>query len=64
MNSPKKILLDTGNGIHGADLGPRSNQLHSNVSSNLDDHVLVIRELGRRRIWIEFDICRDELLRC
>ena len=34
---PKVILLDTSNGIHASHLGSRTNQLHSNMSSDFDD---------------------------
>jgi hypothetical protein len=61
MNSPKKVLFDTGDGIHAAHLCPRTNQLHPNVRSDLDHHVLVICELRRGCVWVELDIGRDEL---
>lgn len=62
-NSPKVILLDTSNGIHGPNLCSRTNQLHPNVRSHLDDRVLIVRELRGCCIWVELDVRRDELLK-
>jgi hypothetical protein len=62
-DSPKVILLDTSNGIHRPNLCPCTDQLHPNVRSHLNDRVLIIRELGGCRIWVEFDVRRDELLK-
>jgi len=64
MNSPQKVLFDAGDGIHAANLRPRPDQLYANMRSDLDHHVLVICELGRGCVWIEFDIRRDELRQC
>lgn len=59
---PKVILLDAGNRIHSADFCPRADQFDSDVSADLDYRVLIVRELGRSRVRVKFDIWRDELI--
>jgi hypothetical protein len=63
-NSPKEVFFDAGDGIHAANFCPGTDQLHPNMCSNFDHHILVIRELGRCRIRVELDIRGDELHQC
>jgi hypothetical protein len=59
---PKVILLDAGNRIHSTDFCPRTDQLDSDVSADLNYRILIVRELGRSSVWVKLDVGRNELI--
>jgi len=59
---PKVVFLDTSNGIHAANLCSRTNKLHANVRSDLNNRVLVVCELRGGCIWVKFYVWRNKLL--
>ena len=58
---PEKVLLDGANGPHLAHLGPRANHLNAHVGVGLNDHVIVVGVLGRRRVRVPLDVRWDQL---
>jgi hypothetical protein len=62
INSPKVILLDTGNSIHPTNFSSHTNQLDPNMRSDFDDRVFVVRELWGCRVGVKFDVRRYKLV--
>lgn len=57
----KVILLDTSDRVHTANIRAQTDQLDTNLSTLLNDLVLVISPLPWSRVWVELDVRRDEL---
>ncbi len=58
---PKKVLLDTANRKHTADIASRTHKLNTQVSAFLDDLISIVGILWRSSIGIPLDIRRYEL---
>lgn len=58
---PQVILLDAANSPHASDFAPKTDELAADVRTRLDDDILVIRELWRRRVGIPLDVARYQL---
>jgi hypothetical protein len=62
IHVPKVILLDTSNRIHSTDFCSRTDQFDSDMSTDLDYRIFIIRKLWRCSVRIKLDVVRNELL--
>lgn len=62
---PEVIFVDGADCPHLTNFASRAHDLDPDMCSGLDPVVLVVRELGRSRVWIVLDLTRNHLsMRC